>query len=102
MLIRIQKVGPEGILGARAVVKRGGSWTVDLPKRVSELCGFEREPKGSYSFIFVHLGDEALMLIPFKDMVNPKTIYDRLKTLGLADFLSPVDIEKALKELAEE
>ena len=102
MPLRIQNIKPEGILGARAVVKRGGSWTVDLPKKVSEICGFEEAPKGSYSFIFVHLGDEALMLIPFRDMVNPKTIHDRLKSYGLADFLSPVDVEKMLKELAEE
>ena len=93
-------VTPDSILGARAVVKRGSSWTLDLPKKLSEICRFEEA--GSYNFIFIHIGNGALVLIPMKDIVNPKTIYNALKPYGLADFLSPVDVEKMLKELAEE
>ncbi len=81
-------------------MKRGRSWTLDLPKKLSEICRFE-EAK-NYNFIFVHLGNAALMLIPMKDMVNPDTILKTLRSYGLADFLSPVDVEKMLKELGEE
>jgi len=93
-------VTPDSILGARAVVKRGSSWTLDLPKKLSEICKFEEA--GNYNFIFIHVGNEVLLLIPMKVIVNPKTIYNTLKSYGLADFLSPVDVEKMLKELAEE
>ena len=81
-------------------MKRGRSWTLDLPKKLSEICRFEEAE--NYNFIFVHLGNEMLLLIPMKIIVNPNTISETLKSYGIAEFLSPVDVEKMLKELGEE
>jgi hypothetical protein len=87
------------ILDVGSVVHQGGATKLDLPKKVVNKYGLG-EGKG-HKFLFLGIG-EFILLIPFDMMINPLTIKDTLRRVGLSDFLDEKNLEDAVNAFSKE
>lgn len=90
---KIIRIKDFDVLDVGSVVHQGGAIRLDMPKKVITKFGLG-EGKG-HKFLFLGIG-EFILLIPFEMMINPLTIKDTLRRVGLSDFLDEKNLEEAI------